>query len=74
MPSRLGRVDQVDAFREAVIAVHKKNWRLLQTRRKCVRKGPHYGFIVAGKFYRGDQRGDGRFVNSYQPTASASFR
>src|SRR5215831_6417981 len=27
---RLGRVDEIDAFREAVIEVHKKNWRLLE--------------------------------------------
>src|SRR5262249_41110778 len=26
----LGRLDEVDAFRDAVIAVHKDNWRLLQ--------------------------------------------
>src|ERR1700677_4129734 len=28
---RLGRVDEIDDFREAVIKVHEKNWRLLQT-------------------------------------------
>ena len=27
---QLGRVDEIDDFREAVIAVHKENWRLLQ--------------------------------------------
>ena len=27
---QLGRVDEIDAFREAVIAVHQENWRLLQ--------------------------------------------
>jgi hypothetical protein len=26
---RLGRVDEIDEFREAVIQVHQKNWRLL---------------------------------------------
>src|SRR3984885_1374697 len=28
---RLGRTDEVDDFREAVIKVHEKNWRLLAT-------------------------------------------
>ena len=28
--AQLGRVDEIDDFREAVIAVHKDNWRLLQ--------------------------------------------
>ena len=27
---KLGRVDEIDAFREAVVAVHKASWRLLQ--------------------------------------------
>src|SRR5262249_47079522 len=27
----LGRVEEIDEFREAVIAVHKNNWRLLET-------------------------------------------
>ena len=27
---RLGRIDEIDAFREAVVAVHQGNWRLLQ--------------------------------------------
>ncbi len=30
---RLNRVDEIDEFREAVIDLHKSNWRLLQTRR-----------------------------------------
>ena len=28
---RLGRSDEIDEFREAVIEVHKQNWRLLDT-------------------------------------------
>ena len=28
--ARLGRHDEIDTFREAVIAVHQGNWRLLQ--------------------------------------------
>jgi hypothetical protein len=61
---RLGRVDEIDAFREAVITAHKSNWRLLSTAARSFTDGQHYGFIVAGKFNRGNARGQGRYVNA----------
>jgi uncharacterized protein YfaS (alpha-2-macroglobulin family) len=64
----LGRTNEVDDFREAVIAVHKNNWRLLETaaRNYATPSIEHYGFIVAGKFYRGHHRGGGRYVSTQQ--------
>ncbi len=63
----LGRVDEIDAFREAVIAVHRDNWRLLQAAAESYLGGPlHYGFVVAGTFHRGNLQGGGRFVNAAQ--------
>ncbi len=75
--SRLGRLDESDEFREAVIAVHKSNWRLLQAAAESLEQlyNPpghpqyadqpvHYGFRIAGKFYRGNRRGGGELVNS----------
>ena len=38
--SNLGRVDEIDDFREAVIKVHAKNWRLLARRRPELRQRP----------------------------------
>jgi hypothetical protein len=61
---RLGRVDEVDAFRDAVIAAHKGNWRLLATAAKSFTDNEHHGFMVVGKFNRGNARGQGRYVNS----------
>lgn len=66
---RLGRVDEIDEFREKVIAVHKDDWRLLQTAAQSYASIEHYGFIVAGKFNRGGRRGGGnlaRFVNTME--------
>ncbi len=63
---RLGRTDEVDDFREAVIKVHEKNWRLLSTAAHTYTTGEHYGFMVAGKFLRGGHRGGGHIVNSLQ--------
>src|SRR5262249_46639092 len=63
---QLGRSDEIDEFREAVIAVHKDNWRLLQTAAQTYAATEHFGYIVAGKFYRGYKRGGGRFVGTPQ--------
>lgn len=61
---RLGRVDEVDAFREAIIQVHKDNWRLIQVAAESyLNDSLHFGFIVAGTFHRGQNEGGGRYVN-----------
>jgi len=61
---RLNRVDEIDAFREAVIEVHGNNWRLLWAAAQNYMHMPHQGFIVAGRFERGNKRGGGRMVNA----------
>jgi len=61
---RLGRSDEIDGFRERVIAVHRQNWRLLQAAARSYADVTHYGFIVAGEFKRGSHRGGGRWVNT----------
>ena len=62
---QLGNVDEIDDFREAVIAAHARNWRLLQTAALSYNNVDHYGYIVAGKFYRGHKRGGGRYVSTF---------
>jgi hypothetical protein len=61
---QLGRWDEIDDFREAVIAVHRNNWRLLQAAAKSLQDDQHYGFLISGKFHRGPQRGGGGQVVS----------
>src|SRR5512147_1529592 len=52
--NNLGRMDEVDAFRDAVIEVQKANWRLLQAAADSLLSDSyHFGFIVAGTFHRG---------------------
>ena len=60
----LGRTSEVEAFRKTVIAVHQKDWRFLQAASRSFMYGNHYGYIVAGKFHRGNHRGGGKYVNS----------
>ena len=62
----LNRADEIDEFREKVIAVHAGNWRLLWAAAQGYAADEHYGYIVAGKFYRGYHRGQGRWVGSYE--------
>jgi uncharacterized protein YfaS (alpha-2-macroglobulin family) len=63
---QLGRSDEIDDFREAVIRVHAKNWRLLDAAAQSYASTEPYGFIVAGKFVRGSRRGGGRYVSAMQ--------
>ena len=58
--------DEIDALLEAVTEVHKGNWRLVQSAAQNHMNIPHQGFIVAGKFYRGNQRGGGKVVNAIE--------
>ncbi len=64
--SRLNRVDEADAFREKVIALHADNWHLLHAAALSYFQGEHAGYIIAGEFSRGGHRGGGRWVNSQQ--------
>jgi hypothetical protein len=62
----LGRVDEIDEYRESVIKAHRQNWSLLQTAAETYLNVDHSGFIVAGKFQRGPHRGGGKVVNSFE--------
>src|SRR5581483_1436550 len=64
--NNLGRMEEIDAFAEAVIGVHQKNWRLLDTAAGVYADANHFGYLIAGKFSRGYHRGGGRYVNSFQ--------
>jgi len=63
---RLNRRNEIDAFREKVIKVHAKNWRLLQTAANSYLHATHYGYIISGEYHRGQHRGGGKRVNSYE--------
>ncbi|MDY0167208.1 MAG: MG2 domain-containing protein [Thermoguttaceae bacterium] len=65
---RLNRLDEVDAFYEAVVAAHVKQWRVLWAVAEHYMNVQHQGFIVAGEFSRGPKRGNqgGTPVNSVE--------
>jgi hypothetical protein len=71
---QLGRVEEVDDFREGVIAQHSDNWRLLQAAARSFNSTERYGYIVANKFYRGHKRGGGRYVSTWQRDRVRAFQ
>jgi len=64
--SRLGRDDEIDAFREKVIAAHPQEWRLLYAAARSYSTVEHGGFLIAGEFSRGGHRGGGKYVNAHE--------
>ncbi len=73
---QLAHIDELDDFREATIRIHAKNWRLLWAAAESYLSYENFGFIVAGKFYRGQHRGGGQAVNSLgsRPRSSVATR
>ncbi|MFV0444001.1 MAG: alpha-2-macroglobulin family protein, partial [Planctomycetaceae bacterium] len=55
---------QQDEFRENVIATHAEDWKLLKCAAQSYLDTNHYGYIVAGEFERGNQRGGGEYASS----------
>ena len=62
----LNRINELDEFRETVIEKHIDNWRLLQAAAGSYSQDNHWGYMVAGKFHRGQHRGGGKTVNAFQ--------
>ncbi len=63
---QLGRIDETDELLESAVKSHPKNWRLLEAAADNYLKPPHFGFIIAGKFSRGQHPGGGDAVDSVQ--------
>ncbi|MEN6451092.1 MAG: MG2 domain-containing protein [Thermoguttaceae bacterium] len=74
---RLNHADEVDALLEDAVKIHCRNWRLLWSVARdyqCIPistgysspRIPHHGYLIAGKFRRGDHRGGGRIVNAFE--------
>ncbi|MCP4375763.1 MAG: alpha-2-macroglobulin, partial [bacterium] len=63
---RLNRRNEIDTFREKVIKVHAKNWRLLHTAANSYLNATHNGYIISGEYHRGHHRGGGQYVSSYE--------
>ena len=55
--NNLGRTNEVDEFLEGTVKAHADHWRVLRSAAQQYLNAQHQGFIVAGKFERGNHRG-----------------
>ena len=62
----LGRLNEVDGFREDVVKAHADHWPVLRDAAQSYVNVDHNGFMVAGQFERGPHRGGGRYVNAFE--------
>ena len=65
----LGRQKEFDALLENTVEAHSKKWRVLQAvanQYLVANQHQHYGYIISGKFERGEHRGGGRVANSLE--------
>ncbi|HEY4235205.1 MAG TPA: MG2 domain-containing protein [Lacipirellulaceae bacterium] len=61
---QLGRLNEIDDFREQVVAAHAKDWRVLAAVAESYQIVEHYGALIGGKFERGPHPGQAKIVNS----------
>ena len=61
---QLGCASEIDDLREKTIQAHTGNWRLLQAAAESYLAVDHQGFMVAGRFERGNKRGGGQMMNA----------
>ena len=63
---QLGNHDEIDAYMESVIELHKGNWRLLSAAADTYIEIEHFGTMVGGEFERGRRRGGRITHNAYE--------
>ncbi len=63
---KLGREAEVDALVELAVKTHSEKWQLLHAAARTYLTVSHHGYIVAGKYQRGNRRGGGRLFNSWE--------
>ncbi|HEX2477033.1 MAG TPA: alpha-2-macroglobulin, partial [Lacipirellulaceae bacterium] len=61
---QLNRVHEIDEFREAAVAAHPADWRLLMAVAQSYLEVDHHGFMIAGQFERDQHRGGGKVVHA----------
>ena len=58
--------NEIDAYLEEAEKVHAANWRGLKAIGVEWIINQHYGFVIAGKYHRGNQNSGGQYVDSTQ--------
>ena len=71
---QLNRVTEIDEFRESILKNHAAKPRVLWKAAESLIQGPHYGYVIDEKFYRGHHRGVGRYVNTQELDRLSALR
>jgi len=61
---QLNQVDQIDDFRERLVAKYPQDWIVLAAVAQSYQEIIHQGFLIAGEFRRGDHRGGGKVMHA----------
>jgi hypothetical protein len=64
VPRATNRYPEFDALMEAIVAAHADDHVMLQAVAQAYQYQRHDGYIVAGKFERGDHRGGGDYADA----------
>jgi hypothetical protein len=64
--NNLGRTSEVDEFLEASVKAHANHWQVLRSVAQQYLNAQHQGFIIAGKFERGNHRGGGNMAHAIE--------
>jgi len=59
----LQQQSEIDSLLHRAIDAHPDDWQVYWKAADLLAQSPHYGFLVAGTFARGNQRGGGAFLN-----------
>jgi hypothetical protein len=68
----LNRLNEFDELMENSVAKNSDNWMLLKKSADIYMYINHYGFMISGKFERGEHRGGGKYMNSQMRNVTAN--
>ncbi len=61
---RLNRLNEFDTLVDLAVDAHPNDWRLLAAASNAYVHVPHYGYMIAGGFQRGQHRGGGKVMHA----------
>ncbi|WP_437188402.1 alpha-2-macroglobulin family protein [Planctomicrobium sp. SH668] len=64
---------EVDGLLKTMLEKHPENWEAYRNAANTISSVPHFGFIVAGEFTRGNQRGGGAYIDVSERDRSQSL-
>ncbi|QDU38879.1 MG2 domain protein [Maioricimonas rarisocia] len=70
----LNRLGEFDELLDDALAAHEDDWQVWREAAREIARINHHGFIVAGEFERGQRRGGGQYVQSFERDRTQSIQ